>query len=75
MISEDGKYKSEFYKIAGLALMTPFCRFILHLIEFGLTGSKSQLLINLLASFLFFGFGIMALQRGYELTMESETGK
>ena len=55
--------------------MTPFCRFILHLIEFGLTGSKSQLLINLLASFLFFGFGIMALQKGYELTMENRIGK
>ena len=75
MISEDRKYKSEFYKIAGLVLMTPLCRFVLHLIEFGVIGAKSHLLINLLVSLLLFGFGIMALQRGYELTMESETGK
>ena len=72
MISEDRKYKSEFYKIAGLVLMTPLCRFVLHLIEFGLVGTKSQLLINALVSLLLFVFGIMALQRGYELTTEDE---
>ena len=75
MISEDRKYKSEFYKIAGLALMTPVCRFILNFIESGLTSSKSQLLINALASLLLFSFGIIAFQRGYELTMKNEETK
>ena len=75
MISEDRKYKSEFYKIAGIVLMTPLCRFVLHLIEFGLIGAKSQLLINALASLLLFSFGIIAFQRGYELTMKNEETK
>ena len=72
MVSEDRKYKSEFYKIAGLALMTPLCRFVLNLIEVGPVGSTGQLLVDLFASLLFFIFGIIMLQRGYELAGEIE---
>ncbi len=70
MISEDRKYKSEFYKIAGLALMTPLCRFALSVIERGFENLTFNSLGHFLASIVLFTFGIMAIQVGYQKLLE-----
>lgn len=70
VVVEYKKYQSEVFKISGFALMTPFARFILNLIEAGVSVHITQFLINVIASVLFFIVGIMVLQKGFEITWE-----
>ena len=66
MISEDRKYRSEFFKISGFALMTPMGKLVLDVIGSNFANLSSALIPGFIVSSLLFLGGIMMIQNGYE---------
>lgn len=66
MIEEYQKYKADFYKISGFALMTPLGRFVLDIMHSNFADLTLDSLSNFSVSLLLFLIGIMFVQIGYE---------
>ena len=71
MVSEDRRYRAEVFKICGFALMTPFGKIILQLLDIGLQIITLRFFVSLLISLFLFSFGVIMLQIGYESVQES----
>ena len=69
MVFEYQKYRAELFKIAGIALLTPFGTLVFDVLKNGLS-LNSQFFAYLTGSIVLAFLGIIILQRGYEELME-----
>ena len=62
------EYQSEVFKLSGFALMTPFGRLMLNLLENGFNGILTN--FNFIGAMLLFLLGLWFIQRGYKISDE-----
>ena len=66
-MSKDNEYRAETFRIFGLSAMAPFGKVIFTLSELKLEEVNTQLIIYSVISLVLVLFGIILIQRGYEI--------
>ena len=64
---KDNEYRAETFRIFGLSVMAPFGKIILSLSDLKLKEMNVQLIVYFVISFILVLFGIILIQRGYEI--------
>ena len=67
MLAEDDKYRAETFRTFGFSSMVPFGKVILDFSDLKLEEINVQLIIYFVISFILVLFGIILIQRGYEI--------
>ena len=67
---KDNEYRAETFRIFGLSIMAPFGKVILAFSDLRLEEINLQLIIYFVISLILVLFGIILIQRGYEVLTE-----
>ena len=66
MIGERDKYRTEIFKIAGFALMSPVGKYIMEISNPQINIFSTRSIVFFIIAMLLFYFGIMLILKGYE---------
>ena len=69
-MTKHNEYRAETFRIFGLSVMAPFGKVILALSDLKLEEMDIQLIIYFVISLILILFGIILIQRGYEILTE-----